>query len=283
MLVVSSSSSETLASKLSELLHSKLSEVERKRFPDGEMYVRVLADMKGEKVAVIGSTKNDADLIELLLLLNACREAGAGKIIAVVPYFGYARQHRTYNDGEPVSSKVMTKCIEQFSDEIICVEIHDEETLTFASKPFRNISVIDTMSKHFLGQKIDYVLAPDDGAFDRAQKMAEIIGTRAYYIDKKRIDSKTVDMHLPNLEYTGKSVLLVDDIISTGGTIIRAVNLLKDRGVSKISVSAVHGVFARESDKTITSLVDDLVVSDTIEGPNSTVSVAENISRSLRG
>jgi ribose-phosphate pyrophosphokinase len=257
--------------------------VERKRFPDGEMYVRVLADMKGEKVAVIGSTKNDADLIELLLLLNACREAGAGKIIAVVPYFGYARQHRTYNDGEPVSSKVMTKCIEQFSDEIICVEIHDEETLTFASKPFRNISVIDTMSKHFLGQKIDYVLAPDDGAFDRAQKMAEIIGTRAYYIDKKRIDSKTVDMHLPNLEYTGKSVLLVDDIISTGGTIIRAVNLLKDRGVSKISVSAVHGVFARESDKTITSLVDDLVVSDTIEGPNSTVSVAENISRSLRG
>ncbi|MDA8144000.1 MAG: ribose-phosphate diphosphokinase [Thermoplasmatales archaeon] len=283
MLVVSSSSSETLASKLSELLHSKLSEVERKRFPDGEMYVRVLADMKGEKVAVIGSTKNDADLIELLLLLNACREAGAGKIIAVVPYFGYARQHRTYNDGEPVSSKVMTKCIEQFSDEIICVEIHDEETLTFASKPFRNISVIDTMSKHFLGQKIDYVLAPDDGAFDRAQKMAEIIGTRAYYIDKKRIDSKTVDMHLPNLEYMGKSVLLVDDIISTGGTIIRAVNLLKDRGVSKISVSAVHGVFARESDKTITSLVDDLVVSDTIEGPNSTVSVAENISRSLRG
>ncbi len=283
MLVVSSSSSETLASKLSKLLHSKLSEVERKRFPDGEMYVRVLADMKGEKVAVIGSTKNDADLIELLLLLNACREAGAGKIIAVVPYFGYARQHRTYNDGEPVSSKVMTKCIEQFSDEIICVEIHDEETLTFASKPFRNISVIDTMSKHFLGQKIDYVLAPDDGAFDRAQKMAEIIGTRAYYIDKKRIDSKTVDMHLPNLEYMGKSVLLVDDIISTGGTIIRAVNLLKDRGVSKISVSAVHGVFARESDKTITSLVDDLVVSDTIEGPNSTVSVAENISRSLRG
>ena len=282
MLIVPSSSSETLASKISELLRSGLSEVERKRFPDGEMYVRVLAEMKGKEVAVIGNTRNDADLIELLLLLNACREAGAGKLIAVVPYFGYARQHMIYRNGEPVSSKVMTKCIEEFSDEIISVEIHNEETLHFASKPFRNISVIDTMSRHFLGQKIDYVLAPDDGAFDRARKMAEILGTRAHYIDKKRIDSKSVEMHLPNLEYDGKSVLLVDDIISTGGTIIRAVNLLRDRGVSRISVNAVHGVFARESDKTIASLVDDLVVSDTIDGPNSTVSVAENISRSLR-
>lgn len=282
MIIVPSGPSEKLARKIAEIMGARLSRVERKRFPDGEMYVRAEEPMSGEDVAVIGSTRSDTDFLETLLLLNAARESGATSVTAVVPYYGYSRQHRRYKGGEPVSSKVVTKSIENFCDRIICVEIHDEETLGFTTKPFLNLSVIGTVSDYFRNKNLDLILSPDDGGFERASKMGELLGLPAHYINKKRIDSKTVEMKLPKgVDFSGKSILLVDDIISTGGTIIKAANLLKENGASRISVSAVHGVFARESDRTIETLVDDLVVTDTIETSHSLISVAAEISKSL--
>ena len=272
-----------LAAKVAKEMGATLADVERKRFPDGEMYVRILTDTKGAEVAVIGNTRSDADFVELLFLLNAAREAGASHVTAVLPYFGYSRQHMVYKPGEPVSSKVMTRAIENFSDRIICVEMHDEETIGFASHPLDNLSVIRTSSEYFRNMKIDLILSPDDGGYGRAKKMAEILSIPAYYINKKRIDAKTVEMHLPEIDFSGKSILIVDDIISTGGTIIKAVKLLKDNGASRISVSAVHGVFAKDSDKIIEPLVDLLAVSDTIDGDHSLISVAGDISRALAG
>ena len=283
MIIVPASSSLGLAAKVAKEMGATLADVERKRFPDGEMYVRILTDTKGAEVAVIGNTRSDADFVELLFLLNAAREAGASHVTAVLPYFGYSRQHMVYKPGEPVSSKVMTRAIENFSDRIICVEMHDEETIGFASHPLDNLSVIETSSEYFRNMKIDLILSPDDGGYGRAKKMAEILSIPAYYINKKRIDAKTVEMHLPEIDFSGKSILIVDDIISTGGTIIKAVKLLKDNGASRISVSAVHGVFAKDSDKIIEPLVDLLAVSDTIDGDHSLISVAGDISRALAG
>ncbi len=283
MIIVPASSSLGLAAKVAKEMGATLADVERKRFPDGEMYVRILTDTKGAEVAVIGNTRSDADFVELLFLLNAAREAGASHVTAVLPYFGYSRQHMVYKPGEPVSSKVMTRAIENFSDRIICVEMHDEETIGFASHPLDNISVIRTSSEYFRDMKIDLILSPDDGGYGRAKKMAEILSIPAYYINKKRIDARTVEMHLPEIDFSGKSILIVDDIISTGGTIIKAVKLLKDNGASRISVSAVHGVFAKDSDKIIEPLVDLLAVSDTIDGDHSLISVAGDISRALAG
>ncbi len=283
MIIVPASSSLGLAAKVAKEMGATLADVERKRFPDGELYVRILTGTKGAEVAVIGNTRSDADFVELLFLLNAAREAGASHVTAVLPYFGYSRQHMVYKPGEPVSSKVMTRAIENFSDRIICVEMHDEETIGFASHPLDNLSVIRTSSEYFRNMKIDLILSPDDGGYGRAKKMAEILSIPAYYINKKRIDAKTVEMHLPEIDFSGKSILIVDDIISTGGTIIKAVKLLKDNGASRISVSAVHGVFAKDSDKIIEPLVDLLAVSDTIDGDHSLISVAGDISRALAG
>lgn len=283
MIIIPSSSTEKLAKRIADRSGSVLSAVERKRFPDGELYVRVEGVLKGQDAVVVGSTRSDTDFLELLFLLNAAREGGGTRVTAVVPYYGYSRQHRRYRDGEPVSSKVMTKAIEEFSDRIVCVEIHDEETLGFSSRPFTNLSVINTVSDYFRNRNIDMIMSPDDGGFDRASRMAKILGIPAHYIDKKRIDSKTVEMHLPkDVDFSGKSVLLVDDIISTGGTIIKAVKLLKENGASRISVSAVHGVFAKDSDRTIAGMVDELVVTDTIETPHNLISVAADISESLK-
>lgn len=283
MIIVPAGSSLGLAAKVAKEMGATLADVERKRFPDGEMYVRILAETRGAEVAVIGNTRSDADFVELLFLLNAAKEAGASRVTAVLPYFGYSRQHMIYKPGEPVSSKVMTRAIENFSDRIICVEMHDEETIGFASHPFEDLSVIRTSSEYFRDRKIDLILSPDDGGYERAKRMAEILSLPAYYIDKKRIDARTVEMHLPKIDFSGKSILIVDDIISTGGTIIKAVKLLKDNGASRISVSAVHGVFAKDSDKIIEPLVDLLAVSDTIDGDHSLISVAGDISRALAG
>lgn len=283
MIIIPSSSSESLASKVAGSVGAKLSGVERKRFPDGELYVRILENIRGEDVSVIGNIRSDSDFLELLFLINAAKEGGANNVTAVVPYYGYSRQHRIYRDGEPVSSKVVTKAIEEFCNRIICVEIHDPETLGFSSIPFENLSIIETASNFFRGKSIDLVLSPDDGGFERASRMAAILGIPAYYIDKKRIDSKTVEMKLPDVDFSGKSILIVDDMISTGGTIIKAVKLLKDSGVARVSVNAVHGIFARDSDRIIESMVDDLVVTDTIDGDHSMITVAADISRAIVG
>lgn len=283
MIIIPSTNSESLAQNIAGNLKAKLSGVERKRFPDGELYVRIEESVAGEDVTVVGNVRSDADFLELLFLLNASREGGARYVIAVVPYYGYSRQHKRYKDGEPVSSKVVTRAIEEFCDRIICVEIHDPETIGFSSVPFENLSVIETASNYFRGSSLDMVLSPDDGGFDRATKMAKILGIPAHYIDKKRIDSRTVEMKLPDVDFSGKSVLIVDDMISTGGTIIKAVKLLKDKGASRIAVSAVHGIFARESDRTIESVVDELAVTDTINGSHSLITVAADISRAIIG
>lgn len=283
MIVVPCSSSESLAKKVANELGAVVSDVERRRFPDGEMYVRISEELTGNDVAVVGSIRSDSDFLELLLLLDASREGGARKITAVLPYFGYSRQHRIYHPGEPVSSKVITKSIESFADAIVAVELHDPETMTFTNKPFANISVINSTSEYFVDRDLDLIMSPDDGGYDRARKMADVIGIPSYYIEKTRVDSKTVKMKLPDVDFRGKNILIVDDMISTGGTIIKAANLLREHGAAKISVCAVHGVFALESARKIEEAVDSLEVTDTIAGEYSTVSVAKDICEAISG
>lgn len=283
MIVVPSSSSESLARKVADELGARLSDVERKRFPDGEMYIRILEQLPGNDVVVVGSIRSDSDFLELLFLLNASKEGGSRSVTAVIPYYGYARQHRIYKPGEPVSSKVVTKSIEEFADRIVCVEIHDPETLGFTELPFESLSVINSTSEYFRDRELDLIMSPDDGGYDRAREMAKVLGIPSYFIDKKRIDSKTVEMTLPDVDFKGKSILLVDDMISTGGTIIKAANLLKEHGANSISVCAVHGLFAKDSGNRIEEVVDTLVVTDTIGGKYSLISVAGDIAKSIAG
>jgi ribose-phosphate pyrophosphokinase len=282
MIVVSTNSSVGLSSKLSASMGSTVAPCITRRFPDGELYVRIDADLKEQDVVVVGSTRTDSDVLETLFLLTAARENGARTVRAVIPYYGYARQHMIYKPGESISSKAILKTMENWCDEIISVELHDLETAGYSSKTFVNLSVIGSIADHFSNKKVDYVISPDDGGFERAGKVGEILDCSALYIDKKRIDSTTVEMILPEVDYKGRNVLLIDDIISTGGTIMKAIALLRSRGVSKIFVTAVHGVFASGSQSRISAICDGLAVTDTIESNFSTISVASDIARFLK-
>ncbi|AAT43491.1 ribose-phosphate diphosphokinase [Picrophilus oshimae] len=280
-IIVPSSSSMKLTSSLASKLNAEIANVTRKRFPDGEMYVRIETDLKDRDVIVLGNTSHDSDLIEYLLLLNAAYEEKPATLNAVIPYFGYARQHMRYNPGEPVSSKVFTKAIENFADSIMAVEIHDEETLKFSAKPFTNVKVYDSIADYHKNHDIDYVISPDDGGYERAKSIAKYLKVDAYYIEKKRIDSRTVEMKMPDIDSRNRNILIVDDMISTGGTVIKASRILKDSGAKKIYVSAVHGVFSLNSAANIMENVDDLSVSDTIETGYSRITVSNDIKNAL--
>ena len=283
MKIISSSSSRELSLKMAEELKCELLDIERRRFPDGEMYIRIMGDFKGEDVVAVGNTRDDTEIIEFLLMINAAKENGAGRVIAVVPYFGYARQHMVYRSGEPVSSKVMLSSIENFCDSLIVVEIHDLATAKFSRRGLINVKIVKPLVEYYRDKKIDYIVSPDDGGLERAKELADLLKTKSFNIDKKRIDSRTVTMTVPDIDVRGKNIVLLDDMISTGGTIIKATDLLKKRGADKVYVSAIHGIFANGSYNEISSIAQDIVITDTIFGKWSKITVAGEVAEAVRG
>ncbi len=282
MLIVPNSPSEKMSRDLSRAFKADVAEKVVKRFPDGEMYVRIKNDLSGQDVLVVGSTRTDGDIIEMLLTLDAAREASASRIIAVFPYFGYSRQHRTYNPGEPVSSRVFTRSMATYADRMYAVDIHDEETLSYSSKPFNNIKIVKSIAKHFGDYGIDYVVSPDDGGSQRAKEVAETLGAETFYLNKVRVDSRTVRMEVPDVKLAGKNILLVDDIISTGGTIMRSASIMREKGASNVYISAVHGIFTNNSAGKIGEAADEVAVTDTLETEYSTISIAEEVAEKIR-
>lgn len=283
MKIISSSSSRELSLKMAEELKCELLDIERRRFPDGEMYIRIMGDFKGEDVVAVGNTRDDTEIIEFLLMINAAKENGAARVIAVVPYFGYARQHMVYRSGEPVSSKVMLSSIENFCDSLIVVEIHDLATAKFSRRGLINVKIVKPLVEYYRDKKIDYIVSPDDGGLERAKELADLLKTKSFNIDKKRIDSRTVTMTVPDIDVKGKNIVLLDDMISTGGTIIKATDLLKKRGADKVYVSAIHGIFANGSYNEISSIAQDIVITDTIFGKWSKITVAGEVAEAVRG
>lgn len=283
MIIVPASSSKKLSTDLAKEMGAEISEVEKKRFPDGELYVRIESNLSGHDVIVLGNTRKDEDLLEMMLLLNAAKECGPKSVKAVIPYFGYARQHKRYKDGEPISSKVFTVFLSTFSDSMYAVELHDEDTLRYSNKPFKNIKISSSIARFYEDKALDFVASPDDGGAERAERISEIIGCNFFAMDKKRIDSSTVIMKAPDIDLSGKNVLLVDDIISTGGTIVRAANILKEKGANKIYISAIHGVFTAESGQRLSGVVDGFAVTDSIITDHSSISIAKELADNIRG
>ncbi|MGC8608719.1 MAG: ribose-phosphate diphosphokinase [Thermoplasmata archaeon] len=278
MKIVALTSSIELAKKVSENMKIGLVQPQERRFPDGEMYIHVEDDLSGEDVFIIGNTRKDEDIIEMLLSISAVSDYSPKSLNLIIPYFGYARQHKRYNRGEPVSSQVFAEMLSLHSDTICTVEIHDEQTLKYSQKPFSNLHVFSSIAKHFIDKQIDYVVSPDDGGLDRAKTVASELNTEYFYIDKKRIDDRTVEMKMPDVKVNGKNVLIVDDIISTGGTIAMSSEILRKKGANKIYVSAVHGLFANGADEKILKYSDEINVTDTVQGKYTSISVYEEVS-----
>lgn len=285
MHVIGGTASTSLAERISrELGNAPFAIPFTKRFPDGELYVRVGGRFEGEDVVVVQSTRADQDLVELLLLEDAVREAGALRVFVVVPYFGYARQDRRFFPGEPVSARAFCRHIELDADVVITVDLHSSQTLTHFTKPAFEASGIPAIARLLRERPVDVLVSPDQGGVDRVRRMAQLLDKPWFALQKKRLDSEHVELSLPStipVAVEGKQVVIVDDVISTGGTIVEAAKLLKKRNVAGISAACTHGLFLRDAFERIKAVVDEVYSTDTLGNPAEKASVAPDIAQIL--
>ncbi len=286
MHVIGGTASTALAERISrELGNAPFGIPFTKRFPDGEMYVRVGGRLEGEDVVLVQSTRTDQDLVELLLLEDAVHEAGARKTLVVVPYFGYARQDRRFFPGEPVSARALCRHVELDADVVVTVDLHSSQTLGHFSKPAFEASGIPAMARLLRERPTDVLVSPDKGGVDRVRRMAQLLDRPWFALEKKRIDSEHVELDLPAnvpIPLEGKHSVIVDDVISTGGTIVEAAKLLQRRGVGAISACCTHGLFLRDAFERIKAVADEVYSTDTLGNPAEKASVAPDIAQILR-
>ncbi len=286
MHVIGGTASTALAERISrELGNAPFGIPFTKRFPDGELYLRVGGRLEGDDVVIVQSTRSDQDLIELLLLEDAVREAGARRTFVVVPYFSYARQDRRFFPGEPVSARALCRHVELDADGVITVDLHSSQTLSHFSKPAFEASGIPALARLLKERPVDILVSPDKGGVDRTQRMAQLLDRPWFGLEKRRIDSDHVELNLPSgtvpaLE--GKHVVLVDDVITTGGTMVEAARLLKRRGARGVSAACTHGLFLRDAFERIKAVTDEVLSTDTLGNPAEKGSVAPDIAQILK-
>src|SRR6266704_4968239 len=269
MKVVGSSASVLLARGLAHELSVGFVDVAFEKhsggFPDAERYVRLLGPVSGEHVVLVQTTHPDPMIAELFLLADAIRDAGARRITAVVPYFGYGRQDKRFLEGEAVSAKTIAKHIAVDCNELLTMAIPaNPEVLKTFPLPTREVSGMPAIGRSLKSAKVDVLLAPDQGALRLAKEASLVAGVPFDFLVKERIDSYTVKIEPKALAVKGKSVGIVDDVISTGGTIATAAKELKAQGARRVIAACVHGLFVGNAEAKLKAC-DDVIATDTAE------------------
>ncbi len=274
MKVVAGSASMNLGKRISAVGNWDFVMPEVKKFPDGEIYVRI--PEIDEEVLLVQTTYPNEKIIELFLLQDALREMGVKRIITVVPYFGYARQDKVFKGGEAISARAMAGHISLYSDAIITIDLHAESILNWFNVPSLHLHATEPIAKYLESLGVEVVISPDKGGYERAKMVAERMNAEFDYLEKTRLSGTDVVIKPKNLNVEGKIVGIVDDIISTGGTIARAAEQLRVQGAKKIYAVCTHGLFigyALENMKR----VDGFASTDTIESEHSKITVADVI------
>ncbi|OGG06103.1 hypothetical protein A3D05_04090 [Candidatus Gottesmanbacteria bacterium RIFCSPHIGHO2_02_FULL_40_24] len=273
-IIFAGNSNPELARNIASHLEMELGHVEIIRFADSECRVRVEEDVEEKDVFIIQSLSNPVDefLMEFLLMGDAVKRGEPRRMIAVLPYHGYARQDRIHRPGECLSAQVVAKLIETVGfDKLITVELHSESIVGFFKIPVIHLSGLTVF--YDLVKKLNedvVIITPDAGALKRAQRFAESLDLPLALIEKKRdLDHphKILNMRVVG-EVKDKTAIIVDDAIVTGGTLMNAAYKLKEKGVRKVIAAATHADFVGGADKILQdSPIDGIWVTDTIDIP----------------
>ncbi|PNX45543.1 MAG: ribose-phosphate diphosphokinase [Thermoplasmata archaeon M11B2D] len=283
MYILGGTSATNVATNLADRIKQPLLHTTYKRFPDDEFYVRLLDDVTGQDVVIVQTAYPDPKIIELFLIQDAVHDAGARKITVVLPYFGYSRQDKKFEEGEAISARAIAQHISRNADCVITVDPHKEHILKFFTVPAYSCSAVVSLARYLKEKHVDFVLAPDKGAKQRAKDAASFIDCDYDYLEKTRIDGTTVKITPKKLDARGKHVAIIDDIISTGGTMAHSIKELKRQGSKTVLVACTHGLFVGGAkEKLLSADCDEIVSTDTIETEFSKVSVAETIAQTLQ-
>ncbi len=280
MKVICTEQSQVLATQVARALKTTVVDVKYSRFPDGEHYLQT-GEIDDEMV-IVGSVVDSDSLVQLMLLADACDPATNH---LVLPYMAYARQDKRFRPGEPVSSRVVARALSRGVSDVTTVNIHEKEVLKSFTVPAQNLSLAKDIGSYIktlrLGNPL--VLAPDEGAMVFAEQVASVGGWEYDHLEKTRLSGVEVKMAPRQLSADSRSVVIVDDIISTGSTIATAAGMLYQQGAKDVFAACVHGVFTGGAfARLMATGIRDVVCSDTIERSCSRVSAADRIARALR-
>jgi len=280
MKVMCTERSQVLGARVARALKVPVASVAFSRFPDGEQYL-LAGDPDDETLIVASVVDNDA-LVQLMLLADACESS---RTRLVLPYMAYARQDKQFKKGEPLSARAVAKALSRGVAEVITVNIHDPAVLEHFTVPARNISIAAEIGAYVgtLGLNNPLILAPDDGALAFAGQVAATGGWEYDHLDKTRLSGVEVRMAPKNVCAASRPVVIVDDIISTGGTIATATGMLYQQGATDVYAACVHGVLTGGAyARLMAAGVRDVISSDTIERGCSRVSAAGTIAAAVR-
>tara|TARA_B100002019_G_scaffold290524_1_gene308411 strand:- start:6875 stop:7804 length:930 start_codon:yes stop_codon:yes gene_type:complete len=305
MPVLSGSSGRELAIALSEILEMESVLIESRKFPDGEGYVRVPSEsfgiIRSEPVILVSNTFPDSGIMRTILMLEAINDIRKGDlenlknegeqimdnvgpgIFLAVPYYGYARQDKRFSPGETVSARVISEILGRSCDGMVILDLHEPKVLDGSELKIGFVSsmpeIADVLEKEV---NPDFILSPDKGAIDRASEVAKIGGWEFSYLEKTRIDAHTIEHQAKDLDVNGKVVAIVDDMISTGGTICRASDALRRQGAKAVYAACTHGLFTGGALSKLANHVDGVYTTDSLRNPRSVVSSAPALARGIK-
>ena len=272
--ILSGSANPTLAEQIAGKLDVKLTARTLERFPDGELHIEIQESVRGYDVYLVQPTcpPVDENLLELLLMADACRRAGAVRLTAVTPYFGYARQDRRSSGREPVGARVVADLIETSGiGRLVTVDLHSRAVESAFAMPLEHLSAVDVLAQGLRPRVRDnsVIVCPDLGAVKMAERYAALLGLPMAIIHKTRISGERVKVQRIVGDVRDREAIIIDDMISTGGTIEEAAKALLKAGCStRVNVATTHGLLVGAAADRLAKLpIDGLYVSDSVPAP----------------
>ena len=293
MIIIPGPASNTLGEAIAHNLGQEPVFISNRIFPDGESYVKLPSDLKGETVVLVQTTAPEPDrkIMQLLFMARTAQDLGAKRIIVVLPYMAYARQDKRFLEGEALSFDIVLDLLEAAGvNDTILIDVHGEESLEVLKPKHKmrihNLTAIFVLADYLKKNSYDgaYSLSPDIGRRDLVSSVSKVMGGGFAFFEKirDRYTGKTT-MIVKDLDLKGRNVVIFDDIISSGGTMARAIEGLKEQGAGKVAAVCTHALpVPGANEKLKNAGADKIVATDTVESIYETVSVAGLIADFLK-
>lgn len=295
MIIIPGPASRDLGGRVASEMGVEAHPIVHRVFPDGESYIRLTAPVEGETVAIVQTTAPDPDrkLMNLFQMANTARDLGAERVICITPYLAYSRQDERFLEGEALSLVVVVGLLEASGvDDLVVVDSHNESSLRRIKAghdvEVHNLSAIPLLAENLRRNSFEgaYSLSPDKGAIHLAEAAAKILGGEAGFFEKIR-DRTTgeIEMKVVDLDIEGQKAVVFDDIISSGGTMARAVEGLRRHGASRVAAACTHALFMEGAEERIASAgAEPIAITDSVNSDIEAVmvSIAPLIAGKLR-
>jgi ribose-phosphate pyrophosphokinase len=271
--LLAGSSNLELSKEISKFLDIPLTTINTKHFNDGETYVHIEKSVRGSTVFIIQPTSPpvNENLMELLLIIDACKRASAKEINVVMPYYGYSRQDRKNIPREPISAKLVANLIEKAgANRVVTFDLHVDQIQGFFNIPVDNLESVTLIAECIQDKELKdiIIVAPDVGGARRARKLAKIFDVNIAIIDKRRPEHGVAEIMNIIGDVKDKNCILIDDIIDSAGTITGAAKALKEKGAKDIFITATHAIFSGPAiERLKDNAIKEVIVTNTIEIP----------------